>query len=123
MHLRRTENDGVRNGLNHLNFSGGSGTEDSWAIIEYLEKAKGDGIENGLIHLGFDRCVISMTPKSISDPLDHISACDRAISGVISRNLYCTALAFVPPVCSSGFSYICLPSYSPPLLIRFHLRI
>jgi len=32
--------------------------------------------------------VISMMPKSISDPLDLISTCDRAISGVISPNLY-----------------------------------
>jgi len=29
-----------------------------------------------------------MTPKSISDPPDHISARDQVISGVISRNLY-----------------------------------
>jgi len=35
----------------------------------------------------------------------------------------CTTLAFIPPVCSSGYYIFCLPSYSPPLLIWFHLHI
>ena len=102
--------------------------------------------------------VISMTPKSISDPPDHISARDRAISGNISPNqshltsgpylhfsissvhsgydmpcstlvlvplcrylrAVCTAPAFVPLVCSSGYCTSCSPTYSsapPPLII------
>jgi len=46
----------------------------------------GESSERELLSLLGD--VISMTPKSISDPLDHISTHDRAISSDISPNLY-----------------------------------
>ena len=120
-------------------------------------KDQGEGNPSWIMGVG----VISMTPKSISDPPDHISTREQAISGDISPNLYhmtpgpylrfsvssvhsdydmpcstlvlvplcrylravCTALAFIPPVCSSGYCTFHLPSYSPPLLIRFHLHI
>ena len=35
----------------------------------------------------------------------------------------CTAPAFIPPVCSSGYYTFCLLPSSPPLLIQFHLHM